>query len=103
MSDARRVADLLGIPFYVIDVQDFFRREIVQFFIDEHARGRTPNPCIQCNRQVRFTYLYERALALDAGLSGYRPLRPRGAKQQLVTSSTAASTRTRTNPTSSTF
>ena len=64
--DARRVADLLGIPFYVVDVQDFFRREIVQFFIDEHARGRTPNPCIQCNRRVRFTYLYERALALDA-------------------------------------
>lgn len=66
MADARRVADLLRIPFYVIDVQDYFRRAIVQFFIDEHARGRTPNPCIECNRQVRFTHLLQRALALDA-------------------------------------
>ena len=43
-----------------------FRQTIVQFFIDEHANGRTPNPCIECNRQIRFTYLLERALALDA-------------------------------------
>jgi tRNA-specific 2-thiouridylase len=66
MADARRVADLLEIPFYVVDVQDHFRRTIVQFFIDEHAYGRTPNPCIECNRQIRFTYLLNRALALDA-------------------------------------
>ncbi len=66
MADARRVAGLLGIPFYVVDVQDHFRQTIVQFFIDEHANGRTPNPCIECNRQIRFTYLLERALALDA-------------------------------------
>jgi tRNA-specific 2-thiouridylase len=66
MYDARRVAELLDIPFYVVDVQDYFRRTIVQFFIDEHARGRTPNPCIECNRQVRFKYLYNRAMALDA-------------------------------------
>ncbi len=66
MADARRVAGLLGIPFYVVDVQDHFRQTIVQFFIDEHAHGRTPNPCIECNRQIRFTYLLERALALDA-------------------------------------
>jgi len=50
MADARRVAQQLGIPFYVLDVQDYFRQRIVQFFIDEHARGRTPNPCIECNR-----------------------------------------------------
>lgn len=66
MADARRIADQLGIPFYVIDVQSYFRRQIVQFFIDEHENGRTPNPCIECNRQVRFTYLLENALALDA-------------------------------------
>ncbi|MBK8902010.1 MAG: tRNA 2-thiouridine(34) synthase MnmA [Anaerolineaceae bacterium] len=66
MADARRVAGLLGIPFYVVDVQDHFRQTVVQFFIDEHADGRTPNPCIECNRQIRFTYLLERALALDA-------------------------------------
>jgi tRNA-specific 2-thiouridylase len=66
MADARRVAGLLGIPFYVVDVQDHFRQTIVQFFIDEHENGRTPNPCIECNRQIRFTHLLERALALDA-------------------------------------
>ncbi len=66
MADARRVADKLNIPFYVIDVQDYFRKTIVQFFIDEHTAGRTPNPCIECNREIRFHYLLERALALDA-------------------------------------
>jgi tRNA-specific 2-thiouridylase len=66
MADAQRVADQLGIPFYVIDVQDHFRNTIVQFFIDEHAQGRTPNPCIECNRQIRFTHLLNQALALDA-------------------------------------
>ncbi|MCZ7668337.1 MAG: hypothetical protein M5U34_14690 [Chloroflexi bacterium] len=66
MADARRVADQLGIPFYAIDVQEHFRQTIVQFFIDEHARGRTPNPCLECNRQIRFTHLLNRALALAA-------------------------------------
>lgn len=66
VADARRVADRLGIPFYVVDVKDYFRRSIVQFFIDEHATGRTPNPCIECNREIRFGYLLERARALGA-------------------------------------
>lgn len=66
MDDARHIAGQLGIPFYVLDVKDIFRRTIVQFFLDEHARGRTPNPCVECNREIRFSYLYERAMALDA-------------------------------------
>jgi tRNA-specific 2-thiouridylase len=66
MSDARRVAEHLSIPFYVIDVQNHFRRTVVQLFIDQHEAGLTPNPCIACNRQIRFTYLLQRALALDA-------------------------------------
>ncbi len=66
MADARRVANMLGIPFYVIDSQTVFRNKIVQFFIDEHEKGRTPNPCIECNREIRFTYLLEYAMALDA-------------------------------------
>jgi tRNA-specific 2-thiouridylase len=66
MADARRVANRLGIPFYVIDVRQHFRQAIVQFFLDEHEAGRTPNPCVECNRQIRFTYLLERAMALDA-------------------------------------
>lgn len=66
MADARRVADMLEIPFYAIDVKDFFRRRIVQFYIDEHARGRTPNPCVACNREIRFGFLLDRARALGA-------------------------------------
>jgi tRNA-uridine 2-sulfurtransferase len=66
MADARRIADQLNIPFYVVDVKDHFRQTIVQFFLDEHALGRTPNPCIECNRQIRFTYLLNQALALEA-------------------------------------
>lgn len=66
MADARRVADRLGIPFYVVDAQQHFRQAIVQFFIREHEAGRTPNPCVECNRQIRFTYLLERAMALGA-------------------------------------
>lgn len=66
MTDARRVAEHLGIPFYVLDVRQHFRQAIVQFYLDEHEAGRTPNPCVECNRQIRFKYLLERALALGA-------------------------------------
>jgi tRNA-specific 2-thiouridylase len=66
MADARRVADLLDIPFYVLDTQEFFREKVVDYFIDEHLDGRTPNPCIQCNRYVRFEFLLDHALALGA-------------------------------------
>ncbi len=66
MQDARRVADLLGIPFYVLDTRELFRQQVVQYFIDIHASGETPNPCIACNRHIRFTHLLDQALALDA-------------------------------------
>ncbi|MBN1564589.1 MAG: tRNA 2-thiouridine(34) synthase MnmA [Anaerolineae bacterium] len=66
MADARRIADQLGIPFYVIDTQDVFRRTIVQFFTDRYAAGDTPNPCLECNRHIRFEWLLNHALALDA-------------------------------------
>ncbi|MDX1412671.1 MAG: tRNA 2-thiouridine(34) synthase MnmA [Candidatus Promineifilaceae bacterium] len=66
MRDARRIADQLSIPFYVLDVKEYFYETIVQLFIDEHLAGRTPNPCIECNRQIRFTYLLEQALSLGA-------------------------------------
>ena len=66
LSDARRIADKLGIPFYVLDTKEVFRNTIVEFFIDQHRQGVTPNPCIECNRHIRFSYLYDNALALDA-------------------------------------
>lgn len=66
MNDARRIADKLGIPFYVLDTKEVFRSTIVQFFIEQHRQGVTPNPCIECNRQIRFSFLQQNALALDA-------------------------------------
>lgn len=66
MADARRIAAKLGIPFYVLDTKNVFRSTIVEFFIDQHREGVTPNPCLECNRQIRFTYLLNNALAMDA-------------------------------------
>lgn len=66
MADARRIADKLGIPFYVLDTKEVFRKTIVQYFIDQHRQGFTPNPCIECNRHIRFDFLLNNALALDA-------------------------------------
>jgi tRNA-specific 2-thiouridylase len=66
LDDARRIADKLGIPFYVLDTKDVFRAYIVEYFLDMHRKALTPNPCIECNRHIRFTWLYENARALDA-------------------------------------
>jgi tRNA-specific 2-thiouridylase len=66
LHDARRIADKLGIPFYVIDTQTVFREQIVEYFIQGHRDGVTPNPCIECNRHIRFRWLYEQAMALEA-------------------------------------
>ena len=66
MSDARRIADKLGIPFYALDTKDVFRSTVVQYFIDQHRDGYTPNPCLACNRHIRFGWLLNHALALDA-------------------------------------
>lgn len=66
MADAQSVADLLGIPFYVLDTRSVFRDSVVRFFIDQHSDGLTPNPCLECNRHIRFEWLLNNALALDA-------------------------------------
>jgi tRNA-specific 2-thiouridylase len=66
MAQARRVAAKLDIPFYVIDAKDVFHNTVVQYFLDGYARGETPNPCLICNRQIRWTFLLNHALALGA-------------------------------------
>lgn len=66
MSDARRIADHLRIPFYVLDTQEVFRATVVEYFLDQHRRGMTPNPCLECNRHIRFDWLLKNALALGA-------------------------------------
>jgi len=66
MAQARRVAAKLEIPFYVIDAKDVFRETVVEYFLEGYARGETPNPCLICNRKIRWTFLLDHALALGA-------------------------------------
>jgi tRNA-specific 2-thiouridylase len=66
MAQARRVAARLDIPFYVIDAKDIFRKTVVNYFLDGYARGETPNPCLLCNRQIRWEFLFNHALAMGA-------------------------------------
>ncbi len=66
VDDARRVARMLDIPFYLINVEQEFQHTVVDYFYQEYVAGRTPNPCLTCNRHIRFTVLLNRALALDA-------------------------------------
>jgi tRNA-specific 2-thiouridylase len=66
MAMARQVAAELGIPFYAVDAREVFRSQVVQYFIDSSMQGVTPNPCLVCNRHVRWGFLLERALALEA-------------------------------------
>jgi tRNA-specific 2-thiouridylase len=66
MAQARRVAAKLDIPFYVIDAKEVFHDTVVQYFLEGYARGETPNPCLVCNRQIRWTFLLDHALAFGA-------------------------------------
>jgi tRNA-uridine 2-sulfurtransferase len=71
--DARRAADVIGIPFYVWDLAEQFHRDVVQDFVDEYARGHTPNPCLRCNEKIKFAAVLDRAVALgfDAVCTGH--------------------------------
>ncbi|SHH29909.1 tRNA (5-methylaminomethyl-2-thiouridylate)-methyltransferase [Caloranaerobacter azorensis DSM 13643] len=66
VEDARRVANYLGIPYYVMNFKDVFKEKVINYFIDEYGKGRTPNPCIACNRFVKFEELLRRAKSLGA-------------------------------------
>ncbi|SDC61947.1 tRNA 2-thiouridine(34) synthase MnmA [Actinokineospora iranica] len=71
--DARRVADLLNIPFYVWDFAERFTEDVVEDFVAEYAAGRTPNPCLKCNERIKFEALLDKAIALgfDAVCTGH--------------------------------
>ena len=71
--DAGRVADVLGIPYYVWDLADRFRQDVVDDFVAQYAAGRTPNPCLRCNEKIKFAAVLDRALALgfDAVVTGH--------------------------------
>jgi len=65
-EDARRVAERLRFPFYVVDLRSAFSAGVVADFVGEYLAGRTPNPCVVCNREIKFSRLWERAAALNA-------------------------------------
>ncbi|NLY43629.1 MAG: tRNA 2-thiouridine(34) synthase MnmA [Clostridiaceae bacterium] len=65
VDDARRVAHRLGIPYYVMNFQEIFEKKVIDYFIEEYQRGRTPNPCIACNKYVKFDALLKKAVAMD--------------------------------------
>ncbi|MGI9188772.1 MAG: tRNA 2-thiouridine(34) synthase MnmA, partial [Longimicrobiaceae bacterium] len=73
IADARRVADRLGIPHYVFDVERDFTRDVIDDFVAEYAAGRTPNPCVRCNGNTKFRDLLKRGalLGCDAIATGH--------------------------------
>lgn len=84
---ARAVADLLNIPFHLLDVRDLFRQAVVEYFVAEYSAARTPNPCIPCNREVRFGYLLRWALERGAryvATGHYARVRRLGDRYQLL-------------------
>ena len=72
-ADARRVADKLGIPFYVWDFSDRFKADVIDNFVDSYSIGETPNPCLRCNEKIKFEALLDRSIALgfDAVATGH--------------------------------
>ncbi len=63
---ARKIADLLNIPFYVLDLKKQFKKRIVDRFLKEYQKGRTPNPCVVCNKEIKFGLLLKQSLKLEA-------------------------------------
>ena len=66
VDDARRVAASIGIPYYVMNFKDEFKKTVIDYFTEEYLNGRTPNPCIACNRYVKWEALLQRSLSIGA-------------------------------------
>ena len=100
-EDARRVAAQLDIPYYVLDYVDEFRQAVVEPFGRQYLAGRTPNPCVECNRKVRFNALLQRTAELGC-TDSRQATTPGWSGTQAATNSGAASITGRTSHTSST-
>lgn len=66
VNDARRVAEKIGIPFYVVNFREIFKKNVIDYFVEDYKMGRTPNPCIACNKYVKFDALLRKAHELGA-------------------------------------
>ena len=66
ISDAKKICDCLGINHHVADFREIFRAEVEDYFVAEYLRGRTPNPCVQCNRKIKFGALFDFATSIGA-------------------------------------
>ena len=66
VEDAEKVARMIDIPYYVMNFKDEFRRNVMDYFVEEYLRGRTPNPCIACNRYVKWESLLKRSMEIGA-------------------------------------
>ena len=66
MDDARATCAIIGVPFYALNMEEEFGEAVINRFVDDYANGRTPNPCLECNRHVKFRHLVQRARMLGA-------------------------------------
>ena len=66
INDARGVAERLGVPFYLMNMEEAFSRDVIEYFVKGYSEGTTPNPCIKCNQVLKFEVLLKKAIALEA-------------------------------------